>query len=109
MLNLNKLSKALRSSRRVRWMKLDKLDYILCDNFVFKTNQEIKGSALTYLIKMFGKVPEEGGEVLATYNGILQDTPDMGGKDFILDSINGNSYEESKRIEETGLISTPMM
>ena len=47
MIKLTKLSAALKNLNFVAWIKKNNHDYILSDYFILKTNQEIKGSALT--------------------------------------------------------------
>lgn len=58
MLQLTKLSKTL-TDRHVAWIKKNNHDYILGEHFILKTNQDIKGSALTKLISLLGSIPQE--------------------------------------------------
>ena len=59
MIQLTNLSKTL-SNNYVGWIKKDNHDYILAEHFILKTNQDIKGSALTKLVSLIGTVPQEG-------------------------------------------------
>ncbi len=60
MINLKKLSAALRDKQTVRWIVKDGHNIILTEHYVLKTNQEIKGAALTALIKILGSITKEG-------------------------------------------------
>ncbi|GKX27867.1 hypothetical protein SH1V18_03470 [Vallitalea longa] len=60
MINIKKLSVALKNKDTVRWIIKDGYSYILTEHFGLKTKKEIKGSALTALIKIIGGIPQEG-------------------------------------------------
>lgn len=68
MIKLTKLSAALKNLNFVAWIKKNNHDYILSDYFILKTNQEIKGSALTKLISLLETVPKEGQGIQNRYN-----------------------------------------
>jgi hypothetical protein len=57
---MKNLQKAIKNKATVRWIKKDGYSYILTEHFVLKTNEEIKGSALTTLIKILGNIPQSG-------------------------------------------------
>lgn len=59
MIQLTKLSKALKGCSYVSWIKKNNHDYIVSDYFIIKTNQDIKGAALTKLISLLGNSPVE--------------------------------------------------
>ena len=76
MIRLTKLSKALKGVGFVLWIKKNHHDYIVCDYFILKTNQDIKGSALTKLISYLGTVPNEGQGIQNRYTHIKEMTED---------------------------------
>lgn len=60
MIQLTKLSKALKGCSYIAWIKKNNHDYIVSNYFILKTNQDIKGSALNKLISLVGSLPLEG-------------------------------------------------
>lgn len=76
MLKLTKLSAALKNMDYVAWIKKNHYDYVLSDHFILKTNQDIKGSALTKLISLLETVPKEGQGIQNRYNHINELTED---------------------------------
>ena len=68
MIQLTKLSKALKGCSYIAWIKKNNHDYIVSDYFILKTNQEIKGSALTKLISLLGTVPNENQGIQNRHN-----------------------------------------
>lgn len=60
----------------VAWVKKNNFDYILSDHFILKTNQDIKGSALTKLISLLGTVPREGQGIANKHTHIKEMTED---------------------------------
>ena len=67
MIKLTKLSTALKNMNYVAWIKKNNHDYILTEYFILKTNQDIKGSALTKLISLLGTVPQENQGIQVSY------------------------------------------
>jgi len=76
MIQLTKLSKALKGCSYIAWIKKNNHDYIVSDYFIVKTNQEIKGSALTKLISLLGTVPNENQGIQNRHNHINEMTED---------------------------------
>ena len=74
MIKLTKLSATLKNLNFVAWIKKNNHDYILSDCFILKTNQDIKGSALTRLISYLGTVPNEGQGIQNRHSHIKEMT-----------------------------------
>jgi len=60
MINIKKLSKALKNTGRVRWIIKEDYHFITASYFMLKTKKVITGSALTELVKTLGAIPKEG-------------------------------------------------
>ncbi len=99
MIKLTKLSAALKNLNFVAWIKKNNHDYILSDYFILKTNQEIKGSALTKLISLLGTVPNEDQGIQNRHNHINEMTEDEINR--WLDLLKG---KDAKSIYFTNLI-----
>ena len=76
MIQLTKLSKAVKGCSYIAWIKKNNHDYIVSDYFILKTNQDIKGSALTKLISLLGTVPNENQGIQNRHNHINEMTED---------------------------------
>ncbi len=99
MIKLTKLSKALKGCSYTAWIKKNNHDYIVSDYFIIKTNQDIKGSALTKLISLLGTVPNEGQGIQNRHTHINEMTEDEINK--WLDLLKG---KDAKSIYFTNLI-----
>jgi len=99
MIRLTKLSKALKNVGYTAWIKKNHHDYILSDHFILKTNQDIKGSALTKLISLLGTVPNEDQGIQNRHNHINEMTEDEINR--WLDLLKG---KDAKSIYFTNLI-----
>lgn len=60
MINISKLSAALKSQNTIIWIKKDGINYLVTEHFMIKTKYEICGSALTHLVKVLKNIPKEG-------------------------------------------------
>jgi hypothetical protein len=72
LLNLNKLSKALKAKSVIRWVRKDNHDYILNDYWVLKTSQLLTGSSITPLVKIFGTIPAIGKGLGCKYGTVTE-------------------------------------
>lgn len=59
MIKLTNLSKALQGAEYLAWFKKNNFDYITNGHFMIITKKEIKGSALTKLVKELGGIPHK--------------------------------------------------
>lgn len=71
MINLTKVSPTL-NKNHTTWIKQNNHNYIMGEHFIFKTNQDIKGSLLTKLISLLNTIPGEGQGIRNRYGYISQ-------------------------------------
>lgn len=97
MLVLKNLSKAITKKNYVWWFKMDDYDYIVAEHWALKTNQNLKGSALTALVKMFNQIPNTGTGLCCTSDKITdlsKEKMDNAIKLFELDDLEKLEYTE---------------
>lgn len=100
LINLKKLSPALKSKTVIRWIRKDSHDYIMTDFWILKTSQLLVGTSITSLVKIFGAVPgNEKGYSCYKYGNITELS-----ESEIKSTISLLDKNDVKRISFTNLI-----
>lgn len=99
MINLKKLSTALKSKTVIRWIRKDNHDYIMTDFWVLKTSQLLVGSSIAPLVKIFGTVPVNEKGLSCKYGTITELS-----ESEIKSTISFLDKNDVKRISFTNLI-----
>lgn len=72
MINVSKLSAALKKQNTIIWIKKDGINYLITDHFMIKTRYEITGSVLTHLVKVLKNIPKEGQGFKYRYEAVSE-------------------------------------
>jgi len=99
MIELKNLSKVFNKSLEARWIVKDGYNYISNHHWIFKTNQNITGTALTCLVKSFDKIPKEDSGLVSSYKEHRTLT-----NQNISQTINLLDFKSLVSLEKTNLI-----